>query len=44
MPGTYTLAEVVAVTGSPPSLKPTRVSVLPGQYARVALLFDTGIR
>lgn len=43
-PGTYTLTEIVSVAGTPPSLKPTRVSVLPGQYVRVALLFDTGIR
>lgn len=43
-PGTYTLTEIVSVAGTPPSLKPTRVSVLPGHYVRVALLFDTGIR
>jgi hypothetical protein len=43
-PGTYTLTEVVSVAGSPPSLKPTRISVPPDEFVRVALLFDTGIR
>jgi len=43
-PGQYTLAEVVSTPGTPPSLKPVAVTVPPGQFVHVALLFDTGIR
>jgi hypothetical protein len=42
-PGAYTLREVVA-GGQPPSLKPVSVTVPPGDYVHVVLLFDTGIR
>jgi hypothetical protein len=41
-PGTYTLEEVVAKP--PPSLKPVTVTVTPGHFVHVVLLFDTGIR
>ncbi len=43
-PGRYTLAEVVGTAGTPPSLKPVTVTVPPGQFVHVALMFDTGIR
>ncbi len=43
-PGTYTLHEVVAKPGIPPSLKPITVTVTPGHFVHVVLLFDTGIR
>jgi hypothetical protein len=42
-PGAYTLREVVA-GGQPPSLKPVSVTVPPGAFVHVVLLFDTGIR
>ena len=43
-PGTYTLHEVVAKPGIPPSLKPITVTVTSGHFVHVVLLFDTGIR
>lgn len=43
-PGRYTLAEVVGTAGTPPSLKPVTVTIPPGQFVHVALMFDTGIR
>lgn len=43
-PGTYTLEEVVAQPGEPPSLKPVAVTVPLDAFVHVVLLFDTGIR
>jgi hypothetical protein len=42
-PGDYTLLEVVA-PGQPSSLKPVSVTIPPGAFVHVVLLFDTGIR
>jgi hypothetical protein len=42
-PGDYTLREVVE-SGQPPSLKPVSVTVPPGAFVHIVLLFDTGIR
>jgi hypothetical protein len=43
-PGDYVIIPVMPNPGGPPYAEPQQVAVEPGQYTRVTILYDSGVR